>query len=414
MDESPTVPVEATPPSTPPEEPAWPTLPGSDIARRLLTVTCVGRRGMGAKAIGFNLVLIPRSKDGLKAQPVGVPTQHYDLVENSPSLGAGHYQALHLALSTMRRRRPDWATAHLAVQVTFWELDQVVRNRSWRKTSQSLTGYRTWVYEELRQLKCTTKATTWYPKRRKETPARYRYYFAKLEGRLRQKLYGELETTDGETLWINLFEVGRAATKLHDKTGKKPTIVEALTYHVVRQRRRKGTELAAALGLDVKAVHNATYRTKAAKPSKWDAKRAERERAHIATLAAIRSGQLDEPRIVVKVGKRRKTANKRSSAETPLTAAAAGTTEKTAHAATQASAIGIEAVKPSPKSKSKKMARKTKPIKPSDMAPPRAGGTGRRRQLANLGIRLLNSAGLSTGVKPGSLGSASLKDEPKD
>lgn len=412
MDESPTVPVESTPAPAPPEEPDWPILPGGDIARRLLTVHCVGRRGMGAKAIGFNLVLIPRSKDDIKSKPVGVPTQFYDSIENSPSLGAAHYQALHLALSTMRRRRPDWASAHLAVQVTFWELDQLVRNRSWRKTSQALAGYRKWVYEELRQLQCTTKATTWYPKRRQAEPVRYRYYFAKLEGRLRQKLYGELESTDDETLWINLFEVGRAATKLHDKTGKKPTILEALTYHVIRQRRRKGTELAAALGVDVKAVHNATYRTKAAKPSKWEVKRAVRERADVDALPASRFGQTEEPRLVVKPRKRRKSASNPSPTASP--SAAEGGSESTASLVRGVSLAGVDPVQARRKStKSKKGTRKAKPIKPDDLAAPtRAGRKGRARKFANLGIQLLNSGALSTGVKPGSLGSASLKDDP--
>lgn len=245
-----------------PAEPPWPEIPGDQIARRLVTVHCVGSKGAGVKAVGFNLVLIPRQSWPTWPNPMPVPTQHFDALVKAPSLGAGHYEAMHLALKTMRERRPDWAQAHIAVQVNFWELDQMIRRRGLTRAAHALGSYRNWLAKELAHLRCTTKATTWYPKRRADQPGLYRKYFGKLEVRLSQLLHSELVDASNEDLWVNLHAVGKTIKTLEERNGKAPPLLGALVYHLVRARRKKAPEIARALGLDEKQLHNALYKAR--------------------------------------------------------------------------------------------------------------------------------------------------------
>lgn len=255
--------METDPPAAPlleqATEPVWPDLEGAEIAKRLVTVHCVGQRGGGPKAIGFNLVLIRRSPDSAGKYAVPVRTQFYDQIVSAPLLGAGHLRGMQHALEVMRNRRPDWSSAHLHVETTFWEVDQVVTRGSLKRTSQALVHRRRLLQRELQFHGGTRFAATWSPKRRTENGAQYRKLFAQLDLRLKALLKAD-GVVEKDRLWVDLYSVGETVRRLTTSKGKGPTLLEALAYHCMRQRKRKGVEVAEALGLPVKKIHSANER----------------------------------------------------------------------------------------------------------------------------------------------------------
>lgn len=265
-------------------EPDWPDLPRGEIAKRLVTIHCVGQRGSGPKAIGFNLVLIRRTPDSAGKYAVPVRTQFYDEIVSAPLLGAGHLRTMQHALEVMRKRRPDWTSAHLHVETTFWEVDQVVTQGSLKRTSQALVQRRRLLQGELQFHACTRFAVTWSPKRRTENGAQYRKLFAQIDLRLNALLKAD-GVVEKDRLWVDLYAIGETVKRLTSK-GKSPTLLEALAYHCMRQRKRKGVEVAEALRVPVKKIHSANERA----IRKWRAAKAEESAA---ISASVDSGTFD-------------------------------------------------------------------------------------------------------------------------
>jgi hypothetical protein len=240
-------------------------LPRSDIARVYITTSALRIAGELDRnvVIGFRLQFAQRKlTTGTKRPSIEIPAEASQKRDYAKSLQEAHFKAAIYALETLRDERPDLVgVVPVKLHTEHWEVAKVLMDEGWRQLSLSNRTMAKQLFDVAWPFKPhkLLLADSWGKKKRaQDGGVPYRKQFRYLHERLRRMVYGE---GDGKKRFlVNLFDLGDLR--------KKPALenclpFELLCYHVVRQRGRKATDVAAALAMTPKMVHNAVNRVDA-------------------------------------------------------------------------------------------------------------------------------------------------------
>jgi hypothetical protein len=237
-------------------------LPHGQVARVFITTSALRIAGELDRnvVIGFRLQFAQRKiVAGTKRPSVELPAEASQKRDSAKSLQEAHFKAAIYALETLTLERPDLVgVVPVKVHTEHWEVAKVLMDEGWRQLSlvnrtmaKQLFDI-AWPYKPHKLL----LADSWGKiKRAKDGGSQYRKQFRYLHERLRRMAYGE---GDGKKRFlVNLFDLGDLRRK---PALEKCLPFELLCYHVVRQRGRKAADVAAALAMTPKMVHNAVNR----------------------------------------------------------------------------------------------------------------------------------------------------------
>lgn len=259
-------PLEDVPTPASPSEPGpeWSAanLPPEDIGRILVTTGAIKFAGdLNRNAvIGFRLQFRRRKQTrGEDWEFVEFPDDLSQKHDHTRTLQEAHFKAAIYAIQTLTETRPDLVGK---VQVEFhtehWEVSRVMMNKGLNSLSQTNKTWRIQLATLVRPYRPGKNilGESWGTIRRKDKGGEpYRKQFSRIHSRLKRLAYGE--GTGGKRFMVNVYDLGEM---LKHPVLKHCSTRELLCYHVVRQRNRKVTALARALGLKPKDVHNAVNR----------------------------------------------------------------------------------------------------------------------------------------------------------
>lgn len=236
---------------------SWETIPPRQVDRVNVGVLGLYSERLRKAAVGFYCSASPLRKHGLPT--VRADVKHLDEVVRARNDRIGEFIAARKAMDFIFHSRPDLRSRHLAVNCRTWDLDRVVTKKGSTHLHAELHDERHRIKNRINSWEGTITCTTWFPERRETDPKGYNRVLGALFGRLRHQLGpGALDQVTPR-LWVDCHALGRATQEHADGTGKRPSLLEAMTAHL-KTRGYKTADIAAALQTSPRSIHNAWQR----------------------------------------------------------------------------------------------------------------------------------------------------------